>query len=153
MIQSVETAISLPLPSTRFYEYLTYDLKDKQGLLLFSLYTDLKHYLTLCQKFDQLSVSSEKGRAYEQRKELAFQIYKDYLLEGAPLEIGQNKVTEHLLKFWDNGIIVGALIDECLFSNLVLFAYGGLNVYWQMFLKSKRYKMLVKEVSAQEQLY
>jgi hypothetical protein len=48
---------------------------------------------------------------------------------------------------------MGVYIDEVLFNNLVLFAYGGLHVYWERFEGSERFKGLQREVKRQERLY
>ena len=48
---------------------------------------------------------------------------------------------------------VVAEINEALFQNLILFASGGLDIFYESFLDSERFILLQKEVEKQEVLY
>ena len=44
-------------------------------------------------------------------------------------------------------------VNETLFQNLVIFASGGLDVFYDSFMESDRFKILQREVERQEILY
>lgn len=44
-------------------------------------------------------------------------------------------------------------MNETLFQNLIVFASGGLDVFYDTFMESERFKILQREVEKQEILY
>ena len=57
-----------------FYNYLTQDLKDERGVILFALYSDVRRFMVMCDNKD-----TSKEELINQAK----QIFKDYIVEGA----------------------------------------------------------------------
>lgn len=49
-IRNMESAIIQPIASKSFFEYLQFDLKDKAGLTLYALHSDLRRFTALCDK-------------------------------------------------------------------------------------------------------
>lgn len=47
-LNNFESAIIQETSSRYFYDYLVNDLKEKRGLVLFALYTDLRRFMILC---------------------------------------------------------------------------------------------------------
>jgi hypothetical protein len=61
MLRNMESAVTQPLPSTAFYNYLANDQTEPSGLLLFTLYADLRRYLAVCAKLDA-AANEQKGK-------------------------------------------------------------------------------------------
>ena len=73
----------------------------------------------------------------EMRKEVeahAVHIFKDYILEGSAFELEDSEVVLQLRKIYDPvNEKIRVPINESLFINLILFASGGLNYFYEQF--------------------
>ena len=47
-IATMESSMSQEISSKYFFDYLTIELRDEQGVALFALYSDLRRYMVLC---------------------------------------------------------------------------------------------------------
>jgi hypothetical protein len=65
-LNNFESAIIQETSSRYFYDFLSYDLKDRRGLTLFALYVDLRRFMILCDDKHQL----QTGQAVLDRQEL-----------------------------------------------------------------------------------
>ena len=64
----------------------------------------------------------------------ALQIFRDFILEDSEFELEDNQVIMQLRQGYDlNTERIILQVNETLFSNLILFATGGLEVYYEKF--------------------
>ena len=68
-LRNMESAVTQPLPSTAFYNFLVYDQDEPPALLLFMLYADLRRYLALCAKLDL--AKENRTKIYNEKCDLA----------------------------------------------------------------------------------
>ncbi len=85
------------------------------------LYADLKRFMVLCDQKNE-----DKDLIMKQ----AEQIFKDYIIDGAEFELQYNEVLRQLKEGYRSGRIFFD-VNETLFANLILFAKGGLDVYYE----------------------
>ena len=110
-----------PVSSKYFYDWLVTDVQDMDGLTLYMLYADLKRFMVLCDQKNE-----DKDLIMKQ----AEQIFKDYIIDGAEFELQYNEVLRQLKEGYRSGRIFFD-VNETLFANLILFAKGGLDVYYE----------------------
>ena len=70
-------ALLMPTSANYFYDYLENGCENKDALIYFGLYADIRGYLRM----------NEEGEDENTRREQANQIYKDYIMEGRQWEI------------------------------------------------------------------
>jgi len=78
------------MSSRFFYDFLCHDLKDYKSLSIYSLYSDLKRYQIYCD-----------SNTYEEVRQLANEIYRDYIMPGADFEIPENQIITDLRAKYD----------------------------------------------------
>ena len=137
-IANVESAMIQEISSRYFYNFLYKDLKEERGIVLFALYADLRRFMVLC---------DDKETSKQELVELASQIYQDFILPGSDFELDKNQLVTHLRQGFDakRGMII-LEVNETLFQGLILFAAGGLEVYYDLFMQSERFQDLQIEV-------
>ena len=70
----------------------------------------------------------------DQIMQQALQIFRDFILEDSEFELEDNQVIMQLRQGYDlNTERILLQVNETLFSNLILFATGGLEVYYEKF--------------------
>ena len=144
-IANVESAMIQETSSKFFYNFLTEDLKDERGVILFALYSDLRRFMVILDSPD-----TSKEELMNQAK----QIYKDYILDGADFQLEQNEIVKELRAGYNSRADMIMLpVNEALFQSLILFAAGGLEIYYNQFMESQRFEDLQIEVDKQEILY
>ena len=144
-ISNVESAMIQELSSKFFYNFLYKDLKEERGIVLFALYADLRRFMVLC---------DDKQTTKQEIVAIANQIYADFLLPDSDFELDANKIVLHLRQGYDERrAVITHEINETLFQSLILFAAGGLEVYYDLFMQSERFQDLQIEVEKQEILY
>jgi hypothetical protein len=115
----------MPTSASYFYNFLVHELKVEASLTLFALYADLRRYLVLC----------SDGAPENDRRELARNIYQDFILErkDSCFELPRNAIVKDLERgITPRGEICFEL-NEALFHDLYQFAIGGLEVFYDLF--------------------
>ena len=70
----------------------------------------------------------------DQIMQQSLQIFRDFILEDSEFELEDNQVIMQLRQGYDlNTERILLQVNETLFSNLILFATGGLEVYYEKF--------------------
>jgi len=114
----------MPAPATYFYQYLENQLQEKDALILFTLYSDIRYYLRLCS--DQAD--------YVKLQEQAAEIFQEYIVKGAPYPITYNEIIEELRQGYDADTgYIDFPLDEDLFQALYIFVLEGLDQYYLKF--------------------
>lgn len=123
-IKSLEMALLMPTSANYFYEYLENQCEDKDALLYFGLYADIRTYIRY--------VEEDEGEALLRKH--ADTIYKDYLLPNRQwnIYIPDNIMLELVQGYSSNSKILFPL-DESLFTELYIFSLDVLDAYYKKF--------------------
>lgn len=149
-IKTFEMAMMMPTSANYFYEYLETlcgQERNKDALVYFGLYADIKSYMRMIEE-------KEEGEVIRAHAE---QLIRDYVKEEDrqwEIEIPQEITLEIIaLTNRENGTVDGGVFDENLFSSLYFYILEVLEGYYRDFQKSRKYESLKDEVSKQEILY
>ena len=142
-IKSLEMALLMPTSANYFYDYLENNCENKDALIYFGLYADIRTYLRLI----------EDGESESVVRDFAEQIFKDYVSVGRVwhIEIPLDIMRE-LQQTCVNEVIT-AQVDENLFQTLYSYTLDILDMFYKEFQRSSRFQALKDEVSKQEILY
>ena len=141
-IRSLEMVLHIPIAAEYFYEYLEKLSNDDNAPAFFGLYTDIRAY-------DRMWKDEDTTR--DERLQQAFEIYDNYVKEGAEWELSlpsfvQSDLDEKMARVEDN-------LDDHLFDTLYSYVLAVLNNHFMQFKRSRLYTLLEEEVQKQEALY
>lgn len=136
-------ALLVPTSADYFYNFLENQSQDKEALIYFGLYADIRTYLRMVEEMvDEHYV-----------KKQAEQIYRDYIIEEREWNIFiPDDIIGELRQGLRNGMLVEQL-DDSLFNNLYVYSLDILDGYYKEFQTTNLFEELKDEVSKQEILY
>ena len=122
-IKSLEMALLMPTSANYFYDYLENSCDNKDALIYFGLYADIRTFLRLIEDGEEEGVLRRQAE----------QIYFDYIGEGKQWDIEiPDEIHLELSRVFEGEMLVGQ-IDETLFSNLYVFTLDVLDMYYKDF--------------------
>lgn len=142
-IKSLEMALLVPTSADYFYNFLENQCEDKDALIYFGMYADLRTYLRMVEDYMDDKVMMKQ----------VDQIYSDYISEQREWNI---YIPEDILNELRQKMKEGRVptqLDESLFNNLYVYTLDILDGYYREFQQTKLFEELIDEVSKQEILY
>ena len=123
-IKSLEMALLMPTSANYFYDYLENSCENKDALIYFGLYADIRTYIRLFEEGEEESAVRRQGE----------QIFRDYIIKGRTweIEIPPDVMVELIRVAEDDGTLK-ADIDESLFSGLYIYVLDVLDMYYKDF--------------------
>ena len=146
-IKTLEMALLMPTSANYFYNYLENFAEDRDALIYFGLYADIRQFLRMI----------EDGENIVPLRKQADSIYRDYICDQREwkMYIPPEVRADLKEKFQIPGKVklFEQAAGDSIFTDLFIFVLEMLDNYYKEFQKSQLYEALKDEVSKQEILY